>query len=69
MAGPPGGGLSTAAALALIFAMLGSGAINTLTKKWQMQTCADGLGGAVSPEDKDACPDGGRPFKKPWYLP
>eukprot|EP00747_Dinoflagellata_sp_TGD_P191629 gnl/TRDRNA2_/TRDRNA2_55262_c0_seq1.p1 gnl/TRDRNA2_/TRDRNA2_55262_c0~~gnl/TRDRNA2_/TRDRNA2_55262_c0_seq1.p1 ORF type:complete len:440 (-),score=70.89 gnl/TRDRNA2_/TRDRNA2_55262_c0_seq1:69-1388(-) len=52
----------------LIVGMLISGSLNTLTKKFQMESCAKSLLGhtEVDAAGHDACPKGEEKFSKPW---
>lgn len=57
-------GLSTRAKVGLITAFLFTGAVNTLTKKFQLQTCSVGLIEVVA--QTPGCPPGSKRFSKPW---
>jgi len=47
--------------------MLFSGAINTLTKKYQFQTCAPSLDGKTDPDCRSQGKEGEEVFRKPWF--
>eukprot|EP00929_Paragymnodinium_shiwhaense_P008582 TRINITY_DN11253_c0_g1_i1.p1 TRINITY_DN11253_c0_g1~~TRINITY_DN11253_c0_g1_i1.p1 ORF type:complete len:399 (+),score=107.25 TRINITY_DN11253_c0_g1_i1:84-1280(+) len=57
--------LSPAAKTALIAGFLTTGSINTLTKKWQFQTCSSSDSPPVGKQGK-GCPEGQKKFDKPW---
>jgi energy-converting hydrogenase Eha subunit A len=49
----------------IVAGFLATGSINTLTKKWQFQSCG-ATTHAVSPDDEKSCPPGQKQFHKPW---
>eukprot|EP00933_Yihiella_yeosuensis_P062922 TRINITY_DN65958_c0_g1_i1.p1 TRINITY_DN65958_c0_g1~~TRINITY_DN65958_c0_g1_i1.p1 ORF type:complete len:425 (+),score=57.60 TRINITY_DN65958_c0_g1_i1:83-1276(+) len=62
---PAAAPISASAKALLIAGFLSTGSINTLTKKWQMDTCGK-TNYPVPASAQGVCPEGEKQFKKPW---